>query len=182
MHPILLTIVALGINGGDPAQTAKVAPHVHEPGCETCGPAGHPAHGLAAHRELKKALKAQHNMMPQSCYDPTFGCYRGSRFMHRYPAFHGTYYRRPYNYRQVFEYPWHADLHEPTSQFSYNVPGRQALPVEAEEATPARPIQPSTPVEERELERSTMGEAIGTGVRPVRSASSTRAVSSRRVR
>ena len=43
--------------------------------------------------------------------------------MNRYPAFHGTYYRRPYNYRNVFDYPWHADLHEPTSHFSYNVAG-----------------------------------------------------------
>ena len=58
---------------------------------------------------------------PASCYQPNYGCYPGSRFMHRYPAFHGTYYRRPYNYRNVFDYPWHAGLHEPTSHFSYNV-------------------------------------------------------------
>lgn len=62
--------------------------------------------------------------MPQSCYDPKVGCYGGNdRRMQRYPAFHGTYYRRPYNYRNLFDYPWHADLHEPTSLFSYNVPG-----------------------------------------------------------
>ncbi len=42
--------------------------------------------------------------------------------MNRYPAFHGTYYRRPYNYRNYFDYPWHAKLHEPTSLFTFNVP------------------------------------------------------------
>jgi hypothetical protein len=70
--------------------------------------------------------------MPQSCYNPSFGCYPNTRFMHRYPAFHNTYYRAAYNYRQYFDYPWHAGLHEPTSMFSYNVPSEaapQALPV-----------------------------------------------------
>lgn len=40
--------------------------------------------------------------------------------MNRYPAFHGTFYRDAYNYRNYFDYPWHAEMHEPTSQFSYN--------------------------------------------------------------
>ena len=26
--------------------------------------------------------------MPQSCYNPSFGCYANTRHMHRYPAFH----------------------------------------------------------------------------------------------
>jgi hypothetical protein len=38
--------------------------------------------------------------------------------MHRYPAFHGYYYRAPYNYRHVFEYPWHAAPHEPQDFFT----------------------------------------------------------------
>lgn len=59
--------------------------------------------------------------MPQTCYSPRYGCYPGnSRYIHRYPAFHGAYYRRPYNYRNAFDYPWHAEMHEPTSLFSYN--------------------------------------------------------------
>jgi hypothetical protein len=76
--------------------------------------------------------------MPQTCYAPRYGCYSGNnRHMHRYPAFHGTYYRSPYNYRTYFDYPWHAGLHEPTSLFSYNVeelqqpenlPGGEELP------------------------------------------------------
>jgi hypothetical protein len=62
--------------------------------------------------------------MPQTCYSPRYGCYPGNnRHLHRYPAFHGSYYRRPYNYRNVLDYPWHAELHEPTSLFSYNVEG-----------------------------------------------------------
>ncbi|NMC19003.1 MAG: hypothetical protein GYA33_01175 [Thermogutta sp.] len=52
--------------------------------------------------------------MPQTCYQPRFGCYPGNpRTIHRYPAFHGYYYRAPYNYRHYFEYPWHAAPHEP---------------------------------------------------------------------
>jgi len=64
--------------------------------------------------------------MPQSCYNPSFGCYPSTRFMHRYPAFHGYYTREAYNYRHYFDYPWHAGLHEPTSMFSYGVPGEAA--------------------------------------------------------
>jgi hypothetical protein len=61
-------------------------------------------------------------LQPQTCYAPRFGCYYGGdRFMHRYPAFHGYYWRQPYNYRNVFDYPWHAGLHEPTSLYAYNV-------------------------------------------------------------
>ena len=60
--------------------------------------------------------------MPQSCYNPAYGCYPGNdRRINRYPAFYGSYYRKPYNYRNTFDYPWHAGLHEPTSLFSYNV-------------------------------------------------------------
>ena len=63
--------------------------------------------------------------------------------MNRYPAFHATYYKRAYNYRNYFDYPWHAELHEPSSLFSYETvadnestdsfapvldPGEQTLP------------------------------------------------------
>jgi len=52
--------------------------------------------------------------MPQTCYQPRFGCYPGNpRTINRYPAFHGYYYRAPYNYRHLFEYPWHAQPNEP---------------------------------------------------------------------
>jgi hypothetical protein len=79
--------------------------------------------------------------MPQNCYAPRFGCYPcNTRGSHRYPAFHGTHYRRPYNYRNYFDYPWHAALHEPTSLFAYNV----------EEAVPADKLPPrGTPIPSR---------------------------------
>jgi len=52
--------------------------------------------------------------MPQTAYDPNYGCYPGNaRTIHRYPAFHGYYYDRPYNYRQYSEYPWNAEIVEP---------------------------------------------------------------------
>ncbi|MDO4550393.1 MAG: hypothetical protein Q4C96_03980 [Planctomycetia bacterium] len=52
--------------------------------------------------------------MPQTNYTPRYGCYPGNaRTIHRYPAFHGYYYRAPYNYRLYSEFPWHADMAEP---------------------------------------------------------------------
>ena len=170
MHPVLMTLVALGINSGDgPVQAPKApVPHVCETGCDTCGPVGHGHGHWAAHRAVKKALHAQHQMMPQTCYEPTFGCYTGSRFMHRYPAFHGSYYRRPYNYRNVFDYPWHAELHEPTSLFSYNVEAPAASPTPAGgENLPVRTIQPSTTTRRMEREEQPVRTSpIGTGVKP----------------
>lgn len=83
---------------------------------------------------------------PQTCYSPRYGCYPGNqRHIHRYPAFHGYYYRRPYNYRNVFDYPWHAGLHEPTSLFSYNVE-EQVLddhPLGASRRLPQAPVPPA---------------------------------------
>jgi hypothetical protein len=119
MNAILLTALTIaGVNGtsidlhGGPAAAQ----------CSECYSGGHAGYGggrLHAH-----ALRGHcGGPMPQTCYDPPYGCYPGTRHMHRYPAFHGTYYRRPYNYRSVFDYPWHADLHEPTSYFSYHVSG-----------------------------------------------------------
>lgn len=79
---------------------------------------------------------------PQTCYSPRYGCYPGNnRYMHRYPAFHGYHYRRPYNYRNVFDYPWHAALHEPTSHFSYNV-------MDDGPAMQGAPLAPPIPAEE----------------------------------
>ena len=64
--------------------------------------------------------------MPQTCYSPRYGCYPGNqRDIHRYPAFHGTYYRRPYIYRNVFDFPWHAEPHEPASYFGHDVSGQK---------------------------------------------------------
>lgn len=52
--------------------------------------------------------------MPQTNYDPHYGCYPGNqRTIHRYPAFHGNYYSSPSNYRHYAEYPWNADMAEP---------------------------------------------------------------------
>lgn len=175
MHPVLMTLVALGINSGDGhVQSPKIAPkHAHAAPCDACGPAGC-VHGHGEHRAIKKAMRAAHNMMPQSCYEPSFGCYAGSRFMNRYPAFHGSYYRRPYNYRNVFDYPWHADMHEPTSLFSYNTVRPTVAPTT--EDAPVRAIQPSTTLRRTEEETIEL-QPIGTGVKendnPFRSASAT---------
>ncbi len=109
MHAVLLTVLALaGGDTGYPVNDHNVAPAGFHGGCDSCG-------GASARYKQPKW------MMPQTCYNPKYGCYGADRHMNRYPAFHGTYYRRPYNYRNVFDYPWHAELHEPTSYFSYHV-------------------------------------------------------------
>jgi len=97
-------------------------------GCDVCADHGR-GHGLLGGRRRGRAGHCA--AMPQTCYSPRYGCYPGnSRDIQRYPAFHGSYYRRAYNYRRYFEYPWHASLHEPTSYFSYNVPPQGSSVVE----------------------------------------------------
>lgn len=52
--------------------------------------------------------------MPQTAYDPNFGCYPGNaRTIHRYPAFHGYHSSSPTNWRHYAEYPWNAKITEP---------------------------------------------------------------------
>jgi hypothetical protein len=47
---------------------------------------------------------------PSPCYD----CYsHNHRRLDCYPGFRELHYRRPYNYRLLIDYPWHADLHPP---------------------------------------------------------------------
>ncbi len=86
-----------------------------------------------------RVIRTRTRQMPQSCYQPHYGCYpAGSRWTHRYPAFHGYYYRRPYNYRNLFDYPWHARMHEPASLFSYRV---------TEESDPGEDVPPPPAVD-----------------------------------
>jgi hypothetical protein len=118
MNAILFTVLAL--SGAD-AAAAYGPGHGGAGYCDPC------AEGQGGHRHDKGGRGGWLGPMPQTCYEPSFGCYPSTRFMHRYPAFHGTYYRAAYNYRNYFDYPWHAGLHEPTSQFSYHVP-REAPP------------------------------------------------------
>ena len=40
----------------------------------------------------------------------------------RLPAYHGTYYRRPTDYRNQHDYPWHARLCPPMHPHAYPVP------------------------------------------------------------
>ena len=138
MNVILLTALALG--GANGTATFASGPsggeYVTADDCDGCGHGGLLGHG--GHRLHGHCW----GPMPQTCYDPPYGCYPGTRHMNRYPAFHGTYYRRPYNYRNVFDYPWHADLHEPTSYFSYHVSGETGGRPNAPQpvAQPPRPI------------------------------------------
>ena len=140
MNAILLTVLALG--GAD--ASANYGGGHGGPGyggdaggyCESCdcGGRGHCRLCRLCGDERQKICDYI-GPMPQSCYNPSFGCYPSTRFMHRYPAFHGNYYREAYNYRNYFDYPWHAGLHEPTSHFSYHVPG-EAPPA----ASPPQPV------------------------------------------
>jgi hypothetical protein len=141
MHAILLTALCLG--GASGLEYAATDGEY----CDEC-PAGR-RHGC--HSGCSGAFC---RVMPQSCYNPSFGCYPSTRHMHRYPAFHNYSTRKAYNYRSYFDYPWHAGLHEPTSMFSYNVPGESALvepmtpPIPAPEPAVRRPSP--TPVRQAE--------------------------------
>jgi|GEM_PF-2521229 hypothetical protein len=134
MHAILLTVIALG--GGDArisdvsnpsygaAAQQAIAYGNQAGGVENCAHCQGGSGGQAARRAGPAPMKGRG--MPQTCYAPRYGCYHSNnRFMNRYPAFHGTYYRNPYNYRNYFDYPWHAEMHEPTSWFSHAVPPEQ---------------------------------------------------------
>lgn len=158
MNALLLTVLALqGANGsvvyagGGPEAAFSAGPSgygVDSSGyaagggyggeCDACEGGGRHGHHNGQH-----GLRSWCGPMPQSCYNPSFGCYPSTRFMHRYPAFHNTYYRAAYNYRQYGDYPWHAGLHEPTSMFSYHVPaeaGAQPLPVPVPAASNAQRV------------------------------------------
>lgn len=166
MNAILLTVLSLaGANGTSiDLHDAAAGP------CVDCGNGGHAGHG-GGWRHGHALGGHCWGPMPQTCYDPAFGCYPGTRHMHRYPAFHGTYYRRPYNYRHVFDYPWHADLHEPTSFYSYHVSGDPGG-----SQTPRMELIPQPPLPEpavelplhRQIERATAGAppAQGPGGKP----------------
>ncbi len=109
--------------------------YVGEHACNACGGSGcNLCGGRTGKLANRKAYAMGFREMPQSCYQPHYGCYpAGSRWTHRYPAFHGYYYRRPYNYRNLFDYPWHARLYEPTSLYSYHVPTEADFDEPAEE-------------------------------------------------
>ena len=120
------------------------------------------------------ALRVKFGPMPQSCYSQRYGCYPGSsRTMHRYPAFHGWFYRRPHNYRNVFDYPWQAEMHEPTPLVPYHagnqttnrqLPSKQGL--EGESLPPAVQIQPPRDQQRSLVQRRTRVQPIKQGAKP----------------
>ncbi len=117
MQATMLTVVLLvgGIHGSQ-----STSRHLHRDS------RGYPVETAA---DVVASVGKHWDLQPQTCYAPRFGCYPGNnRCMHRYPAYHGYHYRKPYNFRQMFEYPWHANPHEPTSLFAYNVGAAQDAP------------------------------------------------------
>jgi hypothetical protein len=109
---LLMTAGAEGPNAALVEPPAAVEVETPAAQCDPC--CGAPAQGCATGRVHRCWLCEWFGPMPQTCYSPRFGCYPGNtRDIHRYPAFHGYYYRKPYNYRHYFEYPWHAEPHEP---------------------------------------------------------------------
>lgn len=122
-------------------------------GCSSCDGGGKGGRISMAQRMGANPRGSVFGMMPQTCYNPPYGCYAPTRFEHRYPAFHGHYYRNPYNYRNYFDYPWHAEMHEPTSLFSYNTesnsPTRAPLPAHARTPQRGTPLAPVTNAQPR---------------------------------
>ncbi|MBI3465276.1 MAG: hypothetical protein HY000_19795 [Planctomycetes bacterium] len=94
--------------------------------------------------------------MPQECYNPRYGCYFCGRWCQRYPAFHGYYYRAPYNYRHYSEYPWYACRHTPQPFYVGGIrgvytgatvaPAPEPVPMLPPEFTQTRATVPQRPV------------------------------------
>jgi hypothetical protein len=144
MRAALFTLIVV-IAAAQSASAVAAQPGVGSPGvpCDSsegvaCGQPGNCGH----HGHVSKDwISDQFGQMPQTCYSPRFGCYPGNgRDIQRYPAFHGTYYRNPYNYRQLFDYPWSAGTHEPVGYFAYQI---QATDVPVQRATPT--LAPAPP-------------------------------------
>jgi hypothetical protein len=154
MHAVLLTVMALtGANDYEVDLSGTATAQVQSAYYDDAG-YGAPCHcagcsgtGCHSRGHGHRPHGGWFGMMPQTCYNPRFGCYDGDRFNHRYPAFHGTYYRRPYNYRNLFDYPWHAEPHEPTSMFSHQV--NEPAPI-----VPAPVVVPSPAAEAAEQHSS----------------------------
>jgi hypothetical protein len=103
--------------------------------------------------------------MPQTCYSPRYGCYPGNgRDIQRYPAFHGNYYRRAYNYRQLYEWPWLAAPHEPARFVVPCVAVEGMVPGVAGEGMAPAEIYPRSAIEEFPW---TPTEMVPTPARPI---------------
>lgn len=116
------TFIALILTVGASASNLGTDGSGDSIGCVNCScrgeSAGNNYHCLGD--AIRRYYQAWFGPMPQSCYGPRYGCYGvNQRTVQRYPAFHGYYYRRPYNYRHLFDYKWHVAQHEPSSLFSY---------------------------------------------------------------
>lgn len=116
------TFIALILTVGASASNFDADGRSDSNGCVNCSfrgeNAGNNCHCLRD--AIRRYYQAWFGPMPQSCYGPRYGCYGvNQRTVQRYPAFHGYYYRRPYNYRHLFDYKWHVGQHEPSSLFSY---------------------------------------------------------------
>ena len=164
MHAALLTVLVIAgteppalIVAGDstPPTTAMIS----SSGCSECGDVactgcGSGAVGSYGRQGGTSWYRDWFGPMPQTCYGPRYGCYPGgSRTINRYPAFHGYYYRKPYNYRHYYEYPWHAAPHNPQAFFTFRpeiegreitVPTPQTNDVPTESAPSPAPPKPTT--------------------------------------
>ncbi len=145
MNVLVLSVLIMVGQTADPSLTPS-PPEVQpiQGTCESCS-LGDVAYTLrGGNKPVRRLAWDWFGPMPQTCYQPRFGCYPGNaRDIHRYPAFHGYYYRQPYNYRHYFEYPWHAQPHEPLAYFAYPRIGEslqeKATPVEAPPVPPGPP-------------------------------------------
>jgi hypothetical protein len=160
MHIALLTVLIVA-GAGQPAYGpadppgAVAAETSGGPGCAACQSGGCEdgecaGAGADCKHPVRKWVADWFGPMPQTCYQPRFGCYPGNgRDINRYPAFHGYYYRAPYNYRHYFDYPWHAMPNEPRGYFSGPVGAVEGAPAPAPAPgalTPTPAPQPVAPI------------------------------------
>jgi len=161
MHAALLTVM-LALGADQPVLEYGPEPDMAAAGIAPWDPMRSDSGIRGMFVDMFSYVPAWFRRMPQTCYSPRFGCYPGNgRDIQRYPAFHGTFYRRAYNYRQVFEYPWHAAPHEPLGFYARSAPeevvalpvANGMLPVPANGAKPqgTTKIEPLKPVPETKV-------------------------------
>lgn len=87
--------------------------------CESCGKASCANGACASGSHIREHCRCS-GPTTLTRQKPCSWCYPGNVWSHqRYPAFHGSYYHSPYNWRSAFNYPWHAEPHQPASLYPY---------------------------------------------------------------
>ena len=122
MHATLLTLLLVSAGEEPPIdgqrQATRVVEDCDSAGCShCCRPAGRCCFCATG---VRRWLPACLRPMCHDCCAPGLHCCPGdNRCLHSYAGFYGHNYRQAYNYRLLFDYPWHSPPHQPRCFFTY---------------------------------------------------------------